>query len=345
MKKNILGIVIAFSITTYATGSFNILVTPSDNDYDITSFFKTGNIQCDNVSPLENEVYKDISFTQLNSDCRMEEKHSGNNSIRWVETDDFTTTETGTLILSNCTQILNGNHGTEDGIYPILSDQGEMDVTCDMTTDGGGWTLVAYAGQINGSKENTTGNSDGKWLPLFFNFGNYENNAITSRNSFSRFDLFDDNSKTGDEFLARRTGLASNMIIFPITHTSWWGNDSSAPHFPITTSNRYIPYLKLTNTGNNGWKTVTNDTDWFVYDGGYGSSTYPGIDWNRPEGDNSHIGYDFNTSLGHRVLLYWESGDESYANNQWFHGQPMSMGGEALPDNDVQDMEFWYREK
>ena len=347
MKNNILGIVIASSITTYATGNFNIIVAPKNNDYNITTFFKTGNIQCDSISPLENEIYKDTHFKQKNSNCKAEEKHSDDNSTRWVGIPDFEEDKVGSLLLNNCSQILNGEHGETNGVYTVMNNSSEMDVLCDMTTDGGGWTLVAYAGSINRTKEITTGNPDKKWLPLFFNFGVYQKNAISTKESFSRFDLFKNNSKVGDEFLAKRTSLPSNMLIFPITYTSWWGNDKSADHFPITTSNRDLPYLRLTNSGNSGWKSVSNDTDWFVFNGGHGSDTYPGIDWNRPEGDNSHDGHDFNTSLGHRTLLYWESGDleGNYAADQWFHAQPMTMGGDATPDNNVQDMEFWYREK
>lgn len=347
MKKTIISIAIISAFIAQADGQFAIIVDKKNNNYTVDNYKETGNVLCNDISPLVEDIYKDKDFVQTHSQCK---KETVNNSgtIVWKDIDDYTTNEKGNLLLNNCTQILNGGHSEGDGTYTVLNNSSEIDVTCDMTTNGGGWTLVAYAGEINGSKASTTGNSDGKWLPLFFNFGEYQKDAISTKKSFSRFDLFKDESNVGDEFLAKRTSVPNKMMIFPITYKSWWGNSNSTPHFAITTSNRTVPYLKLTNSGNNGWKTVTNDTDWFVFDGGYGSSTYPGLDWNRPEGDNSHDSGTFDTSLGHRVLLYWESADSvgQYTDNQWFHGQPMSMGNvEALPDNDVQDMEFWYREK
>lgn len=351
LTKNNKKLLVSISVLTvptlvFAANTYNVLIDKSTNDYILKKdFLDTGVVQCDTVSPLSSDVYKGTSFDQNYQDCQKEQK-SGDGTTQWVAIDDYTlTNQMGELLLNNCSEILNQNHSKGDGVYAITNNTNELDVLCDMTTNGGGWTLVSYAGRIDTNKKVTTGNTAaGTWLPLFFNFGSYDTTSLSSKNSFSRFDLFKDNSSNGDEIMARRTSVQSNMIIFPIQDKSWYGRDVSEGHFAINSGNRNLDYLKLTNTGNAGWKTVSNDTDWFVFNGGHGSDTYPGMDWNMPEGNNEHTGNDFNTRLSHRVLLYWESSDtEDKYVNQWFHGQPLQMEDPGEPTNAVQDVEFWYR--
>ena len=100
------------------------------------------------------------------------------------------------------------------------------------------------------------------YSPLIFSWGNINATALSSKSSFSRFDLFKPYAKATDEFMVRRTSNPSKIIIFPIMNVDWFGRMYTEGHFSITSLNRNINYLKMTISGKNNFKTVSNSVKW-----------------------------------------------------------------------------------
>jgi len=317
------------------------------------TFTNTGNINSfdivhmvgnkDSYTITENEgklTYESASLNRkyiVDNVEEMDFKYSNgvSNNFKW--SDEFSP-----FSRISCKEWLNSG-AVMSGIYTIRPNGYDINVYCDMTTDGGGWTLVSYAGTIDTNKEITSGQPEKFFQPIIFNWGNIQTDSLNTKTSFSRIDIFNTIMKPTDEIMSKRTSNNNNIIIFPIMNTDWFGRDMSEGQFNITAENRNISYLKLSNSGNNGFKTVSNNTKWSYLDNDSGN--YPGIDWNVPEGDNcDNCGRDYSTGLNHRSLLYWDISNSGYSATQWFHGSPLSLTDGTGPSNLVQDVEFWFRE-
>lgn len=141
MKKSILMPIIALTCTSYASTLYNVIITKEHNEYDGESYWETGNVSCEVISPLNEEIYKDRDFVQNHSNCE-KELTNGISITKWISHPDFTTNEKGTLLLSSCKEILDNGYSLGDKDYQAIINGSELTLTCDMTTSGGGWTKL-----------------------------------------------------------------------------------------------------------------------------------------------------------------------------------------------------------
>lgn len=252
----------------------------------------------------------------------------------------------------SATAIKNLNPSATDGLYwikPTGWPSSAVQVYCDMTTDGGGWMMVGYAGSISTDKSVTVGGltpgNSSYWLPLFNTYGTLANDAKQTRIPFSRMDFAKGVANIDNNFshmMCRRTDDANVILIWNITDysrfdsttdTNWSFNPD--PGLPITS------YFKMSNTGPSGLVSKLGSTNGARYENG---PSYPGIAWNSSYNENSNGYGGYTNQLNRRSILYWETGNSSYTNNQWFHGAPMNLAPCPGPDNSTQDLEFYFRE-
>lgn len=132
-----------FTVTTFSFATtYNVVVSQDHNKYTPSEFSKTGNMQCNNISPLTTDIYTNKTFTQLHSDCE-EEYIDSVGTISWNPIDDFSTVEIGIHIEDSCKNIKSFDASLQNGNYDINISGNVETVNCEMTIDGGGWMNVA----------------------------------------------------------------------------------------------------------------------------------------------------------------------------------------------------------
>ncbi len=156
---------------------FNIIVK-QENNYDIveslepviSEWVNTGEtFNCfDTLDP--NDYYNGMTFTQVEECSQKQTQTTTNAEIVNGERKETITKEEKTIVIHNeydesglfiarsCNDILNSHGNIGDGLYSITTDNSQRNVFCDMTTDGGGWTIVADQNlYIDGYPTSTSG--------------------------------------------------------------------------------------------------------------------------------------------------------------------------------------------
>jgi len=140
--------------TQGAVGTKNFTTGSQRTEY--TNWLDSGvHYSCNTFSPLVSTAYTGTNLIQ-NRNCSQDQERTKTVYDIWAdnsETISSTNIETqvlneneaqnttGTLVLSTCNDILTNGHSRGDDTYRI-SFNGGMDVTCDMTRNGGGWTQI-----------------------------------------------------------------------------------------------------------------------------------------------------------------------------------------------------------
>ena len=271
--------------------------------------------------------------------------------------------------------ILAANPSATSGVYwvkPYWYTGSPFQVYCNMTTDGGGWMMLAYGGHttnINGG-----GNVGNQKLVPFNVFGNIQTSRSYEQASFCQMNLakYFKGSNWQSQLMWTRTNDSDHILIHSIQREFYQVMGQSAngwnAEYPNPTGNdpingqhmtwsgprtfdpdgssvgTRIDVMKMSNSGENNLVTrsnTSNNPHTCRYESG---SSYPGIAWGSSYNQNDDNTGGFNDYLNRRQIVYWET-NGTQSSQQWFHGSYLSLGEGSSPSGSQgrKDCEIYFK--
>ena len=248
MNKKIIisAIAMSMSMSIATANQYNIIISKDDSRYEITElqivdtktvyseWIFVSDTNC-NYSLNQGDFYYDQDFSQTKTCDQTESrvktvtdtysngttKDTNTNEVQTLKDLVTTYTEIGTHTEDSCKNILLFDSNLTDGNY-YISHNGGINIDCDMTTDGGGWTKITTADKIQ----------DGGYADFIFSDQGF---------SYSEA-LFVDNGNIGDFAVP----ITNNYYDWTGYHLAWnavrldgtWFNSSTGSKIPGDISNK-----------------------------------------------------------------------------------------------------------